>query len=76
MSITRSLLLLPQQGLPVLVVGWTMVHEIYFYLVFALFLLAPERGRPWLLGAWLTALAALPVMFPKVAAGGWRRPLR
>jgi peptidoglycan/LPS O-acetylase OafA/YrhL len=67
-SIARSLLLLPQQGLPVLVVGWTMVHEIYFYLVFALFLLAPERGRPWLLGAWLAALVALPAMFPGFAA--------
>jgi len=69
-SIPRSLLLLPQQGLPVLVVGWTMVHEIYFYLVFALFLFAPERSRLWLLGTWLTALAALPALFPEVAAAG------
>ena len=63
-SIPRSLLLLPQQGLPVLVVGWTMVHEIYFYLVFALFLLAPERLRGALLAAWLATVVALPALLP------------
>jgi peptidoglycan/LPS O-acetylase OafA/YrhL len=39
----RSLLLLPQAGLPFLVVGWTLVHELYFYIVIAATLWLPER---------------------------------
>ncbi len=45
-DITASFLLLPQPQLPLLVVGWTLVHEIYFYLVFAVLLAFPQR---WLL---------------------------
>jgi peptidoglycan/LPS O-acetylase OafA/YrhL len=59
-SIPRSLLLLPQVAAPVLAVGWTMVHEIYFYLVFALFLFAPERLRPTFLAVWLAAAVVMP----------------
>jgi peptidoglycan/LPS O-acetylase OafA/YrhL len=35
-SIAASYLLIPHQQLPVLAVGWTLVHEAYFYLVFSL----------------------------------------
>ena len=45
-DITASFLLLPQNQWPLLVVGWTLVHEIYFYLVFSLLLAFHER---WLL---------------------------
>lgn len=38
-----SYLLLPQPNLPLLGIGWTLVHEMYFYLVFALLLLLPRR---------------------------------
>jgi len=34
-SLWRSFLLVPDSGLPLLTVGWTLVHEVYFYLVFA-----------------------------------------
>jgi exopolysaccharide production protein ExoZ len=37
-SLWRSFLLLPGQTLPLLAVGWTLIHEMYFYLVFAVFL--------------------------------------
>jgi exopolysaccharide production protein ExoZ len=37
-SIWRSFLLIPQETLPLLAVGWTLIHEMYFYLVFALLL--------------------------------------
>jgi peptidoglycan/LPS O-acetylase OafA/YrhL len=37
-DLLASFLLLPQRLLPLLQVGWTLVHEIYFYLIFALFL--------------------------------------
>lgn len=40
-----SLLLLPQEDLPLLSVGWTLVHEMYFYAVFCLLLLLPARWR-------------------------------
>lgn len=45
-DITASFLLLPQHQLPLLVVGWTLVHEIYFYLIFSLLLAFHQR---WLL---------------------------
>lgn len=37
-SIWRSFLLVPGPTVPLLAVGWTLVHEVYFYLVFALIL--------------------------------------
>ena len=42
-SIWRSFLLIPQEPPPLLAVGWTLIHEAYFYLVFAalLFLRMP-----------------------------------
>jgi peptidoglycan/LPS O-acetylase OafA/YrhL len=67
-SVARSLLLLPQKGTPILVVGWSMVHEIYFYLAFALFVLAPERRLGALLGCWLAAVVALPALLPGLPA--------
>lgn len=45
-NILASFLLLPQELLPLLMVGWTLIHEMYFYLAFALLLIFPER---WLL---------------------------
>lgn len=37
-SLWRSFLLIPDTTLPLLAVGWTLVHEVYFYLVFAVLL--------------------------------------
>jgi exopolysaccharide production protein ExoZ len=34
-SLWRSFLLVPDSALPLLAVGWTLIHEVYFYLVFA-----------------------------------------
>ncbi|MGJ0484950.1 MAG: acyltransferase family protein [Methylomicrobium sp.] len=50
-DMTASFLLLPQNQLPLLVVGWTLVHEMYFYFVFSLLLAFHER--------WLSALMIL-----------------
>jgi exopolysaccharide production protein ExoZ len=49
-----SLLLWPGDGRPLLLVGWTLVHEVYFYVVFAACLALPS-GR---LGAGLLLWAA------------------
>lgn len=53
-----SYLLIPQPGWPVLGVGWTLVHEMYFYLGFTLLLLLPCRFRGWALGFWGTGVIA------------------
>ena len=49
------------QGLiaPLIVPGWTLNYEMFFYLVFAAGLLAPARLRPWLVTAALAGLVAI-----------------
>ena len=48
----KSYLLLPQENFPVLAVGWTLIHEMYFYFAFALILLAPRSLMPVWLVLW------------------------
>ena len=57
-SLLNSLLLVPDYAYPLLEVGWTLVYEMGFYLVFALLLFLPARLRPWGLLGW-GALVAL-----------------
>ena len=48
-----SLLLIPQKDQPILEVGWTLIYEINFYLLFSLAIwLKPKHSVP-LLSAWL-----------------------
>ncbi len=56
-SILRSFLLLPDDRLPLLMVGWSLVYEVYFYAVFSLLLLARESLRPLFLWCWLVAIS-------------------
>jgi len=43
-DVLASFLLLPSETLPLVIVGWTLIHEMYFYLVFFLVLLIiPEK---------------------------------
>lgn len=53
-----SYFLLPQPAPPVLGVGWTLVHEMHFYFVFALLLLLPRRWLPLGLLVWAGAVLA------------------
>lgn len=39
----KSMLLLPQTNLPPLTVSWTLIHEMYFYCMFGIFLLFPAK---------------------------------
>ncbi|SKA24006.1 acyltransferase family protein [Novilysobacter spongiicola] len=56
-SILASYLLWPQHQLPVLTVGWTLIHEMYFYLVMAGALaFLQERHMPLFLLAWALAV--------------------
>lgn len=58
-SILASYLLWPQAELPVLTVGWTLIHEMYFYLVMAgMIAIAPERMVPRALLAWALVVMA------------------
>ncbi|MDD0841197.1 acyltransferase family protein [Pseudomonas sp. Gutcm_11s] len=55
-SVTQSLLMLPQERLPLLFVGWTVEHELVFYAT--VFLVARFLGSRWLLAVML-GLSAL-----------------
>lgn len=52
-----SLILLPQGTDPVLSVGWTLVHEAVFYVLFAIGIASRRGGRVVVL-AWLAIIAA------------------
>ena len=57
--ILKSLLLYPQEHYPILIVGWTLSHEIFFYLMFALAIGLNSRiTKPIFLG-WLTTTCIL-----------------
>ncbi|AGF78690.1 putative acyltransferase [Desulfocapsa sulfexigens DSM 10523] len=52
-SILESFLLIPSHYLPLVMVGWTLIHEIYFYTVFSLALLfSSEKRLPFVLVGW------------------------
>lgn len=72
-DLLRSFLLVPQEQLPVLLVAWSLVHEMYFYLLFALFMLAPENQLPRLLIGWaaIILISALTWWHPGVTP--WAR---
>ncbi|XGV94851.1 MAG: glycosyltransferase [Leptolyngbya sp. BL-A-14] len=52
--IIKSLLLIPQQHFPILIVGWSLSHEMLFYLLFALAIFLPTRYSLRLLAGWLS----------------------
>lgn len=56
----NSLFLLPSNILPLLNVGWTLIHEMYFYLVFCgfIWLFSERRLTPLLLGWAVIVIAA------------------
>ncbi|MEW6756473.1 MAG: acyltransferase, partial [Candidatus Latescibacterota bacterium] len=64
-----SFLLWPQEKAPLLGVGWTLWHELYFYAVFALLLLGKEAALARRLAVW----AAL-VVVGGLAYGRWLDP--
>lgn len=51
-DVIGSFLLLPQHEAPLLMTGWTLIHEMYFYLVVAMMLFFSERKVPVFLGLW------------------------
>jgi exopolysaccharide production protein ExoZ len=51
-DLVRSYLLLPGENLPLHAVGWTLIHEVWFYAIFGMLLLLPARMLPFGLGIW------------------------
>jgi exopolysaccharide production protein ExoZ len=62
-EVVPSLLLLPQPGDPLLAVGWTLVYELYFYIIFTVAMLFARRWLPWILGGWAAATILLHAAF-------------
>lgn len=63
-SILRSFLLVPQEGTyPLVIVAWTLVHEVFFYLMFGILIFRPCFGLPlmaaWFFGVLLTVAAEI-----------------
>ena len=52
-----TIFLAPAERLPILMVGWSLIFEVYFYVVFAIFLPLTRRFLLPFLGVWLFALA-------------------
>ena len=68
-----SMLFIPYQNAageiwPVILQGWTLNYEMYFYAVFSLILLAPQSLRVWALAACFIALVALGGVVPPQGA--------
>jgi peptidoglycan/LPS O-acetylase OafA/YrhL len=59
-NLLASYLLIPTHQPMLLLQGWTLSYELYFYLVFfLLLLLVPDRKAPWLLALWGIAVVVL-----------------
>jgi peptidoglycan/LPS O-acetylase OafA/YrhL len=68
----ETFLLLPDDEFPLVPVGWTLVHEMYFYAVFAFFVLARRVNIYLFLAAW-ASVVAIANMAGVVAANPWAR---
>ena len=69
----KSFLLVPQPEFPILGVGWTLVHEMYFYAVFTVFMLLPRKLLPGLIGLWgVMIIAGTFLGYAAVFAGSYR----
>lgn len=70
----ETFFLLPDDHYPLVPVGWTLVHEMYFYSIFTLFILWRGARLPLFLGAWAAILlAALGAGF--FGANAWTKVL-
>jgi exopolysaccharide production protein ExoZ len=59
-NVLASYLLIPTHLPMLLLQGWTLTYELYFYFIFfLLLLLSPQRIAPWLLALWGIAVTCL-----------------
>ena len=72
-SLWRSFLLVPGETMPLLAVGWTLVHEMYFYMVFAIFLALRLPVLAGLISWGVLLLVILAIVPDQVAASPFLR---
>ena len=65
----KSFMLIPQQSEPILGLGWTLIHEMFFYIVFACLLFLPRKFLPLALTIW-AVLTIIGVQIIRPAAFG------
>ena len=65
----KSFMLIPQKSEPILGLGWTLIHEMFFYTVFACLLFLPRKYLPFGLMIW-AALTIIGAQFIQPAAFG------
>ena len=63
-DLLRSFFLLPQKFTPLLIVGWTLIHEQYFYLLASIAFIFSFRGRLLLAIAWGFLVTAVNLIAP------------
>jgi len=65
----KSFLLLPQESPPILGLGWSLIHEMFFYIIFTGLVLLPRRFWPYALGLWavLTIIGSAIIGMPGYA---------
>jgi exopolysaccharide production protein ExoZ len=57
-SLISSFLLIPSNQAPLVMVAWSLVHEVWFYIVFAVLLKAGEKSLPQYLFFWAVVVLA------------------
>jgi len=58
LNLWKSFLLIPQSNLaPLVGQGWTLIHEMYFYIVFSFLILFSQKLRNPLIFTWATVIA-------------------
>lgn len=70
-EVASSLLLLPTDRGPILFVGWTLMHELWFYLIFAGLIAFQGKWIRVLIGLWSLAMIAILFVDP---TGWWANP--
>jgi exopolysaccharide production protein ExoZ len=71
-DILQSVLLLPQQNLPLLLVAWTLVYEVFFYVVFAAALhWLRESYLPGALAVWAAIVVVGQLLLTPTNAQPW-----
>jgi len=65
----KSMLLIPQDAPPILGLGWTLIHEMFFYLIFALILFLPKKYLLPAFIAWAMLTVAGSFLISPVAYG-------
>ncbi len=73
-SVGKSLLLWPQQGLPILGQGWSLTFEMFYYLAFVALMFLPRRYFLKGLLFWALAVAGLNAWFTYKTGGIRMRP--